>query len=266
MKIFPKLNELQNHIHHYWIVKESNKLFSASNRVYGYPGIRPEIIIILKGYLTYTYLGKTYKTNKSLLASHIDGNFLFDSHNLEQFIIVQFEPRSISSLLPFTKYSSRQLKQNSLCNFEDVFQHVDKLERTLLEQDSSTSGDILDEFFHKTLNDNFNGFLIDLLLDLPFDAGIPLILEKTGYSLSTLERRVKNETGLTPKAFLSLKKYKSAVEEIHLNKNIDWQYYINKYNYFDQSHFIKTIKGFTSFTPTQLVGNANLISIRPEYY
>lgn len=266
MKISPKLKELQNHIHHYWIVKDTNKLFSTNNKVYGYPGIRPEIIIILKGYLKYTYLGKSCKTNKSILASHIDGNFLFDSDDLEQFIIVQFKPRSISSLLPFTKYSSKQLKRDSLCNFEDVFPNVNQLEKNLLKQESSESCDILDDFFWRALQVDNRGFLIDLLFDLPFDAGIPMMLDKTGYSLSTLERHVKKETGLTPKAFLSLRKYKAAVEEINATQNTDWQYYIEKYNYFDQSHFIKTIKAFTSFTPTQLVNNANLISFRPEYY
>lgn len=42
MKISPKIKELENHIHHYWIVKDSNKLFSPNSRVYGYPGIRPD--------------------------------------------------------------------------------------------------------------------------------------------------------------------------------------------------------------------------------
>lgn len=91
-----------------------------------------------------------------------------------------------------------------------------------------------------------------------------MILEKTGYSLSTLERHVKRETGLTPKAFLGLRKYKAAVEEIHNNQHQDWQYYVEKYNYTDQSHFIKTVKRYTGFTPTQLIKNPNLISFRPE--
>ena len=266
MKVLPKLEELRNHINHYWIVKDTHEFFQSNNKVYGYPGIRPEIIIILKGYLKYTYLGKTYKTNQSLLASHIDSNFLFDSDNLEQFIIVQFKPRSISSLLPFTNYSSQELKHNSLCNFEDVFRDVAKLEKNLLEQDSCESCEILDTYFWKIINTAYNGFLINFLFDLSFDAGIPEVLEKTGYSLSTLERHVKKETGLTPKAFLNLRKYKAALEEIHLDQNPDWQYYINKYNYFDQSHFIKTIQAFTNFTPTQIANNFNLISIRPKYY
>lgn len=266
MKIFPHFEELKNHITHYWYVKDSSKLFNTNSKVFGYPGVRPEIIIILKGYLTYTYLGKTYKTNKSILASHIDGNFLFDSKKLEQFLIVQFKPRSISSLLPFTNYSGYQLKQNSLCYFEDVFQEVIKLEENLLGKSSSICREILDDFFMKNLNADFNGFLLDLLHDLPYDAGIPQVLEKTGYSISTLERHVKKETGLSPKAFLRLRKYKAALEEIHLDQNPDWQYYVHKYNYFDQSHFIKTVKAFTSFTPSQIVANSNLISFRPKYF
>ncbi len=267
MKLFPQIKELQDHINHYWVVKDSNGLFSSSPKVYGYPGIRPEIIIILKGYLSYTYLGKTYRTNKSVLASHIKNNFLFDSSNLEQFIIVQFKPRSISSLLPFTKYTSKQLMKHSLCNFKDVFgKEVIKIERELLHKNASFSIDILDAFFWKIMNKNFNGFVMDLLFDLSFDESIPMILEKTGYSQSTLERHVKTETGLTPKAYLGLRKYKAAVEEIHLTTNPDWQYFVNKYNYTDQSHFIKTIKKYTGFTPTQLINTPNLISFRPEYY
>ena len=116
------------------------------------------------------------------------------------------------------------------------------------------------------MNPNVNGFLLDLLYELPFNAGIVDILEKTGYSISTLERYIKNETGLTPKKFLSLRKYKAALEEINLDENPDWQYYIHKYHYFDQSHFIKTIKHFTNFTPSQIVANSNLISFRPKYF
>jgi len=266
MKLFPKVKELENHINHYWIVENSNNLFLSTSKVYGYPGIRPEIILILKGRLKYTYLGKTYQTDKSILASHINGNFLFDSDHLEKFIIIQFKPRSISSLLPFTKFSSKQLMHNSICNLEEIFDDVEQLEKSLCDRETSTCCDILDSYLWKKMNKGFSGFLVELLFDLPFDAGIPLVLEKTGYSLSTLERHVKNETGLTPKAYLGLRKYKAAVEEIHLNENTDWQYYVDKYNYFDQSHFIKTVKSYTGFTPTQLIKAPNLISFRPEYY
>lgn len=264
MRCIPNSKELQKHINHYWIVDNSSDLFSTNSKVFGYPGIRPEIILILKGSLKYTYLGKTYCTRKSLLASHINGSFLFDSSELEQFIIVQFKPRSIASLQAFTQYSSQQIMKNSLCYLEEVFEQANKLEMELKDRSSADITEILDSFFWKRLNSNYHGFLMELLSELPYDQGIKAALNKTGYSLSTLERYVKKETGLTPKGFLSLRKYKAALEEIHNNReNPDWQFLVEKYNYTDQSHFIKTIKKFTGFTPTQLLKVPNLISYRP---
>jgi len=266
MKRFPQAKELENHISHYWMVKKSSDLFLSTSKVYGYPGIRPEIILILDGYLSYTYLGKTYQTNKSMLASHLDSNFLFDSQHLKQFILVQFKPRSLSSLLPFTNFSSKQLMHNSICDLEEFFgAEVNTLERELRNKEAKVCCDVLDAFFLKKLNKSFSGFIAEMMFDLPFDQNLSHILEKTGYSRSSLERYVKNETGLTPKAFLGLRKYKAAVEEFHKIKNPDWQYYVEKYNYSDQSHFIKTVKKYTGFTPTELIKVQNLLSFRPEY-
>lgn len=267
MKNYTQSADLSEHITHYWIVNNSNELFLTNSKVYGYPGIRPEMIIILKGYLTYTYLGKTHHTNKSILASHISGSFLFDSSNLEQFIIVQFKPRSLSSLLPFTKFSSKQLMHNSLCSLNEVFGvSVDKLERDLRGKSDEKCIEILDSFLLKKLSKGYTGFIMEMMHDVSYEESIQNLLSKTNYSISTLERHVKREIGMTPKAFLSLKKYKEAVEEIHNDDDYDWQYYVDKYNYTDQSHFIKTIKRYTGFTPTQLIKAPNLISFRPEYY
>ena len=267
LKFYTHSAELSTHISHYWIVQNSNDIFLSNSKVYGYPGIRPEIILIIKGYLTYTYLGTTHKTNKSILASHINGNFLFDSSNLDQFIIIQFKPRSLSSLLPFTNFSSKQLMHNSLCTLEDVFgKDVEKLERDLKDISNEECVSILDSFLLKKLSKGYTGFIMEMMYDISYEESIQKLLSKTNYSISTLERHVKKETGMTPKAFLNLKKYKAAVEEIHNDDNYDWQHYVNKYNYTDQSHFIKTIKKYTGFTPTQLMRAPNLISFRPEYY
>lgn len=268
MKLQPQIEELKEHLNHYWIVNDSSKLFLSTNKVYGYPGIRPEIIFVLKGQLKYNYLGQTQTSHKSILASHIHSNFLFDSSALEQFIIVQFKPRSLSSLLPFTKFSSQQLMHNSLCYLEDVFgqKEVHFLENALRTQTIEQSAATLDDWFWKRLDKKHSGFVTEMICELEEHEGITTMLEKTGYSLSTLERHIKKETGLSPKSFLSLRKYKAVVEEIYKTQNYDWQYYVDKYGYFDQSHFIKTIKRYTGFTPSQLVKTPNLISFRPGFY
>ncbi len=267
MKYLSQAPELHDHINHYWIVEDTQELFATNPKVLAYPGIRPEIVIIIKGFLTYTYLGKTYHENKSILASHIHGQFLFDTTHLEKFIIVQFKPRSVSALLPFTKYNSTELMKNSLCPLEDVFgSEVSTLEKNLVDKNEAQCTSALDSFFSKKLMECSSHFLIDMLADLDYDEGIPQLLKKTGYSISTLERHVKKETSLTPKTFLNLKKYKAAVEEINSGVEQNWQYYVDKYNYTDQSHFIKSIKRYTGLTPTQLSQSPNLISMRPNYF
>ncbi|MFK8056066.1 MAG: helix-turn-helix domain-containing protein [Saprospiraceae bacterium] len=266
MKLLPQLTELQQHINHYWVVEESPDVFRTETKVFEYPGVRPEIILILKGHLTYTYLGKTYRTDKSMLASHISGRFLFDSSNLEQFIFIQFKPRSVASLLPFTGLSGSQLMGNSFCPLDEVFgKEVTHLEQELIEKSEEEYGNILDTFFAKKLATGHSSFLMEMMSDLTYSDGISAVLDKTGYSLSTLERHVKRETGLTPKTYLGLRKYKAAVEEINLSQNADWQHYVNKYDYFDQSHFIKTVKRYTGFTPGQLLKTPDLINLRPAY-
>ncbi len=267
MKYHSQSQVLSDHINHYWIVEDASELFSSNPKVLAYPGIRPEIVIIIKGYLTYTYMGKTHKVNKSILASHIHSHFLFDSTHLEKFIIVQFKPRSVSALLPFTQYSSDQLMAQSVCFFEDVFgSEVAKLEQSLLHRDGEQCVHMLDSFFSRRLRPQPAQFLIDMLSNLSYESGIRTLLNETGYSISTLERHVKKETTLTPKRFLNLRKYKAAVEEIHSSQNQDWQYYVHKYHYSDQSHFIKSIKRYTAHTPSQLIKSPNLISIRPAYF
>ncbi len=267
MKFTPQIKALQNHINYYWEVKNSQSLFRSENIVYGYPGIRPDIILIVKGFMEYTYLGRKHRTDKGLLASHLHGPFIFDTTNLEHFVMVQFQPRSIAALLPFVSYSSVQLMENPICNLEEVFGlEVTKLELALKQCEDGEAPAILDQFFWKRLGKSHRGFLIELLFDLPYAKEIPLILKKTGYSQSTLERYVKMETGLTPKAFLNLRKYKATLEDMYFNRTSDWQYFVEKYNYTDQSHFIKTVKKYTGFTPSQLIKTPNLLAFRPNYF
>ena len=156
---------------------------------------------------------------------------------------------------------------NSLCDLEEVFgEEAQRLERDLQGTSDEECVGVLDSFFLRKLSKGYTGFIMEMMFDSSYEDSISSLLKKTKYSISTLERHVKKETGMTPKAFLNLKRYKAAVEELHNDTNCDWQHYVNKYNYTDQSHFIKSIKRYTGFTPTQLVKAPNLISFRPEYY
>lgn len=263
MKLTPHCPQLQQHIDHYWIVKDVATVFHQTPPVYAYPGITPELILVMGGYYTCHYQGKTEKNYHSKLYSFLPNDIILDLSTLSSFIVVQFKSRALSSLLPFVNQKAEDIMRQPICKIEDIIepgihrfcQHLQQLspEKIVYE---------LDEWFRKMHHSNHTGFLAELANDLP--AYTPAALRQlTGYSYSTLERHFKRDTGLSPKSYQSLQRYKLAVKEIYQTRNEDWLHYVHRYGYYDQSHFIKEIKRYTSFTPQQLLQTPGLLSFRP---
>ncbi len=261
----PQIPELRNHIDNYWIINDMSKLF-PEGKMYAYPGITPDMIIVLDGYYSMDYMGKQYRSNKSQLFSFIHQKVLMDLSKLKKCIIIKFKSRGLSSLLPFVNYKSDALMRNSIANTEDVLKI--KLEafenhlKTLSLQEILVA---LDDWFFKHYKKEREGFVVEMAQEISADFDLKTIMNATNYSYSTIERYFKHETGLTPKKFQSLKRYKKTIRELYTTQNTDWQHYILKYGYHDQSHFIKDIKRYTSFTPSQLLNNQAFIQIRPNY-
>lgn len=67
-------------------------------------------------------------------------------------------------------------------------------------------------------------------------------------SASVLERRFKNDVGVTPKKFASIVRFNNILEALRGGAPLLDVCYNN--NYFDQAHFIRDFKTFTGETPT----------------
>ncbi len=264
MKYFPQDADLKKFIDHYWIVQDAQELFNFNKKIYGYPGIRSELIIPLVGTLDYYYLGKHQSATKAMMFSHLEGQFVWLPPNLKAFIIVQFKPKSLAAMLPFTNISPTEIIKNSVCGADELFgSEINQLINSLKNKPAKSIAEILDAWFFKRLNVNRNGFIVELFSSESKTKSILDIKKMTNYSDSTLVRYFKSETGLTPKKYQSLQRYKYAVEEIYQTQNNDWMYYVEKYNYYDQAHFIKEIKRYTYFTPSQLLLVPGLLHFRP---
>lgn len=264
MKLRPTCKELQQYIDHYWIVQDVPSLFQQAPPLYEYPGITPELILVIKGYYTYHYQGRTNKIHHSKLYSFLHQDIKLDLSTLNAFVIIQFKSRALSSLLPFVKYSAEELMNQPICKVEDlVGPSVNTLCRHLEKLPPQQMVSILDEWLRAMLRPQQTGFLAEMANELPAYCTPAVLRKLTGYSYATLKRHFKRDTGLTPKTYHSLQRYKLAVQEIYQTRNNDWQYYIDKYGYYDQSHFIKELKRYTTFTPQQLLQTPGLISFRP---
>ncbi len=76
--------------------------------------------------------------------------------------------------------------------------------------------------------------------------------ELTGFSPKRLIATFRNEIGLTPKAYLRVRRLQAALRLLDAGTG-DGAAVAATLGYFDQPHFVREFRGFTSITPTQYV-------------
>lgn len=74
--------------------------------------------------------------------------------------------------------------------------------------------------------------------------------ELTGFSPKRLIATFRNEIGLTPKAYLRVRRLQAALRLLDAGSG-DGAHVAATLGYFDQPHFVREFRGFTSITPTQ---------------
>ena len=262
----PQLPELQKHIDHYWIFDSTDLQVLNSDYMYAYPGITPDMIIVLEGQYKMSYLGKTFTTGRSQLFSFIHHEMLIDFSTLKRGIVVKFKSRALSSLMPFVDASPTTVMKDSVAFADDIFgPQLNWLEDHLARLEPVEIAAELDQWFAFHYKKEHEGFVVEMSQEVSEYCDLKVIMQTTGYSYSTLERYFKKETGLTPKRFQTLQRFKRALRELCTTKNQDWQHYVLRYGYYDQSHFIKEIKRFTGHRPSELVHIPSFIRVRPDY-
>lgn len=266
MICIPQDKTISRHIDYYWIVENGSQALGGDrHNLHAFPGVTPDMIIVLDGYYEYNYLGKKVKQNKSMLFSFIHNEIQLNLTSLQSFILIKFKSRALSSIQPFVDYSSKEIMQNpvnfSASAFDGTIQDLPNYLKNLSETEIVT---FLDHWFLSYYKKEREGFVVEMAEEICPDFNINTIREATNYSYSTIERHFKRETGLTPKKFQTLKRFKSAITEICSTQNNDWMHYVTDYNYYDQAHFIKEIKKFSNATPNQLLHTPNFISLRPQ--
>jgi len=262
----PQLPEVKKHIDHYWILNDTRLQSLNSAHMYAYPGITPDMIIVLEGQYTLNYMGRKITSNRSKLFSFIHQEVLIDFSALKSCLVVKFKSRGLSSLKPFLDDKVAHIMQDSVAYADDVFGlELELLRRHLLELNPEDMVQELDQWFATRYRKEREGFVVEMAQEVSETCDLKTIMKATNYSYSTLERYFKKDTGLTPKRFQSLQRYKKAVRELYITKNSDWQHYVLKYGYYDQSHFIKEIKRYTHISPSRLLQTPAFIEVRPNY-
>lgn len=261
----PQDKTIARHIDYYWIVENSKEALGNATQLHAYPGITPDLIIVLKGFYEFHYLGKTIKEHQSMLFSFIHDEVQLNLSALDAFVLVKFKSRALSSLQPFVRYSSKEIMANPIVFSKYAFNgSISTLPSLLQGRSELEVVDILDHWFLSHYKKEREGFVVEMAEEICPNFELPKIMQATNYSYSTIERHFKRETGLTPKKFQTLSRFKAAVTEICATKNSDWMNYVTTYDYYDQAHFIKEVKKFARMTPNQLLATPSFVSYRPQ--
>lgn len=84
------------------------------------------------------------------------------------------------------------------------------------------------------------------------------VCAKTGFSKKQLERKFLATVGISPKAFSRITRFLNICQNLEENKNKTLTELTYECGFYDQAHFIKEFKAFSSFTPKEFFEKQNI--------
>lgn len=265
-KIIPSCTRLSRYIEYYWIVRDVNSIFHKSPKITSYAGITPELVFPLDGKIGISNSLSTFEMSQAFISTIMHENILLDFSTLKEAVVVRFKTTGLAALLPFLDVQALELAKQPLVVASQLFgQRINEIANLWKIKSNEEIAVDLDEYFAKVLNEDRAGFLMDSMEIGEQHFRVDSFEKHFSYSKSTLERKFKKETGLSPKRYMMLKRFRSCMDEIIETGNTDWMHYVVKYQYYDQSHFIKEMKRFSGLSPELLIRDNCLPKYRPNY-
>ncbi len=263
--LYPQDRTLQDFVEYYWVLDRSESLILHRESVLDFPSMSPEVILLLRGHLDYTYRGRTQTAHKSILFGYIGGGVLIDPAALHQGIIIKFKDRGLAAVAPFLQGPRPDIFSTSVTPAAVAFgPSLLTLEARLRNTPLDEAGPLLDTWLHRLFDANRPGIVYDLRQHLHPTASVQDLLTTASTSPSSLTRYFRSCAGITPKHFLMRIRFAHVHAELFSTGNTDWFHYVAKYGYHDQNHLIKEVKRFSGWTPTQLAALPLMGSHRPE--
>jgi AraC-like DNA-binding protein len=120
-------------------------------------------------------------------------------------------------------------------------------------------GALLDSYFVKKLSQQKTNYYTNILAHIANNisqknglVSIDSIAYEYNMSVRTLERRFIDQVGMPVKLYARIAKFHHAVEDKMLHPEKNWTAITHENGYYDQSHFIKDCKEFSSRSPEEL--------------
>lgn len=135
----------------------------------------------------------------------------------------------------------KDLDFNELYNCDTSSEQISYIEKRLLRLKNNIS---LMDRVHNVIEE-----IIFYILQTLHSVNVSDILEKFGYSRTSLERDFKKLVGYTPKEFIQIMRFCHIFKDLMYN---GYDFMKLEYDFFDQSHMNKAFKKFTDILPSKL--------------
>lgn len=249
----------------YYDIKKTNHLVEEFYHISYSEQILPfKTVMIPFGVTGFTFVytngQKSIKENKETVLKNlmVNGQFyksyIFSVDKVGFSCGINFKPTALHKLtnLDISKFTNKHnagslLGKDISTKFEVIFNNYDNdfvklfnnLERLLLsfpltENKNTIAIDNAIDFIHKK-----QGML-----------SVKDLLEIVPFGQKTLETQFKKMVGLTPSKYMRIYRFKKLMEKYENNK-IELKGLVYMYDYYDESHFSKDFKAFTSKLPNE---------------
>lgn len=219
------------------------------------PDGSPQLIIPLDENTRYTCNNNDFSKRNTIKDSYITGLFTepltYLSEKNASTLSIQFEIYGLSTFLgiPANELTNTTIETNCVLNHKII-----ELREKLLE--SSSFNDritLIEQYFHHYLPtaDNVNFIKKTLLTPVFHSFSLKDLSNHIGYSQKHIIAYFQKHIGITPKQYKLLCKINKAIGLLHNHKEISAAQIAYSCGFFDQSHFIKNFKKFTSITPNE---------------
>ncbi len=215
------------------------------------PRNTPEILINLGNPISANFNEKELLLKKFAIQGSKTSwiNVHHPSHS--HFISIQFNPNGIYKFLglPQVRFTNKFYQLNNVLNgAENLRSHL-RESKTVQERFSHLSRWINKRISDKSQTcDLLSDHIINCLHNKPHTS-VKELASNIGYTRKHLSQRFKKEVGLKIKEYQVIHRLRWTLNDINDDKHIRWPAIAGSHGYFDQSHFIKSFKRYTGFTP-----------------
>ncbi|MDO4684877.1 MAG: helix-turn-helix domain-containing protein [Candidatus Saccharibacteria bacterium] len=253
--------DLQPFVKLYWLLEVPAEPNPAPQRIV--PDGCIELIFNLGDDIEHITDSETITQPRTMLLGHITKSFFIRPTGRVDSFAVRFYPHGFYFLSPTVPLRTLTDTETPLANI------INPTKAARLEADiahaSSTPGRIaiIESFLRSELRDNTShDTLVALAVDTIFATkgrgSIGETITQDQSRRRQLERRFRTTIGMSPKQLSRVARLQAVLRDLLDNPHQPLAQVAQRYNYYDQAHFIKDFKDFTGVTPQELYRNTSL--------